>query len=101
MTTVEWHKYPDETPEWDSFLEHFFVTVRYRNSEGKIVTRTELANYNPTAKEGTSLRFYKPSTYQVLAWTKIVFPEPYKEPEPLDMHPDAIAARRYMENHHA
>lgn len=101
MTTVEWHKYPEETPGDGSFLETFFVTVRYRNSEGEIVTKTQLAKYNPTAKEGTSFRFYKPSTYQILAWAKIIFPEPYKEPEPLDMHPDAIAARRYMENHHA
>lgn len=34
-------------------------------------------------------------THKVIAWAEM--PEPYKPPEPFDMHPDAITARKYAE----
>lgn len=99
MSEVEWHPYPDEIPDEDEyFIKNFFVTVMFVNHEAQTVTNTQLAYFNPTAKRGTGLQWYKPTKYKILAWARINFPDPY---EPLDMHPDAIAARRYMENHHA
>ena len=37
----------------------------------------------------------------IVAWMPVKCPKPYYGPDTIDMHPDAIAARRYMENHHA
>lgn len=96
MEDVEWHPYPADIPEEDEFfMTNFFVTVKYTDTRRKTVIKTQLAQFNPTAKRGSALQWYKPSSWNVLAWARINFPKPY---EPLDMHPDAIAARKYAEN---
>lgn len=41
-------------------------------------------------------------TFENISWKKITawaeLPEPYEPPPPLDMHPDAVYAREFMEN---
>ena len=41
-------------------------------------------------------------TFENISWKKITAwaerPEPYEPPPPLDMHPDAVYAREFMEN---
>ena len=38
------------------------------------------------------------SDNDVIAWAEINYPEPYRPPTPLDNHPDAVTARKYMQN---
>ena len=98
MTKVEWHPYPKETPEEHEILSQFFVTVKMKGINGQTVTKTEFGRWMPSvSKTGSSYCFGKPKSQEVTAWARIDMPDPYEE---LDMHPDAIAARRYMENRH-
>lgn len=82
MTHVDWHPYPDEMPDSG---KDYLVTVENRDG----VRRIEIAHFMYlTAWLGLGAEY-------VVAWAEQ--PEPYKEPELLDMHQDAITARKYME----
>lgn len=93
MTKVEWHpmrtvETEDGTIKWEGNTPAPDETVLITYSDGEVGIDTFFQD-----SEGDS---YITFADDVIAWAEL--PEPYKKPEPLDMHPDAIAARRYMEN---
>ena len=85
MTQVEWHPYPKEKPsEEKQYLISFYVYKEKRSG-------VDIEFYDP---DHDDWGIYDDGVYtRVTAWAER--PEPYKEPEPLDMHPDAITARKY------
>ena len=87
MTHVDWKPYPKEKPvEEKEYLISFYDWTRKRYG-------VDMDFYNP---EHDVWDVYDDGAYTgVYAWAEK--PEPYKEPELLDMHQDAITARKYME----
>lgn len=85
MTHIDWYPYPEEKPkEEKQYLISFYVYKEKRHG-------VDIDFYNP---EHDVWDVYDDGVYtRVTAWAER--PEPYKEPEPLDMHPDAITARKY------
>lgn len=93
MTEVEWHpirivENEEGNTEWEGRMPEPYVPVLVTSSYGEIGIDELIDDWDE----------YRFDTLicDVIAWAEL--PDPYKEPEPLDMHPDAIAARRYMEN---
>lgn len=87
MTHVDWHPYPQEKPtEEKQYLISFYVCEEKWYG-------VDIDFYNP---EHDVWDVYDDGAYtRVTAWAER--PEPYKPQEPLDMHPDAITARKYAE----
>ena len=82
-TKTVWHKYPDEKPPKDDW---YLITYLDKSGEKWVITE----EYDK--KKGRFLR--EPFDLNVLAWAYA--PEPFEE-EKVDMHPDAITARKYIE----
>ena len=87
MTHVDWKPYPENKPkEEKQYLISFYVFTENRNG-------VDIDFYDP---KHDVWDVYGGGVYtRVTAWAEK--PEPYKPPEPLDMHPDAITARKYAE----
>ena len=83
-----WNKYPEYWPPKTGF---YFICVQ------------------PGGKRFVQLSYFDGLRFEcefqgmrgIVAWMPVKCPKPYYGPDTIDMHPDAIAARRYMENHHA
>lgn len=84
MTLVDWHPYPDEKPTEQDAYKDFLLTVDI--GSGPFVTKDQ---WLPIGYWDTYL--YK----EVIAWAEM--PEPYRPTNPLDMHQDAVTARKYSE----
>lgn len=84
MTHVDWHPYPEETPQSG---DNYLVTV--------IDQSDHKTRYVGTALFLNVTGWNVSSRYRVIAWAEL--PEPYKPEEPEDNHPDAITARKYAE----
>lgn len=92
MTHVDWNPYPEEKPPKPKQIggEFYLITLSPKiNPPDPIGIGLWLGDTDP-------LQNWKglPDNY-VIAWAEE--PEPYKPQEPLDMHPDAITARKYAE----
>ena len=86
MTKAKWKPYPEFCPPKSGF---YFICVE---SGGKRFV--QLAFF-----DGLRFDIEFQGFRGIVAWMTIDMPEPYSGPDTIDMHPDAIAARRYMENH--
>lgn len=75
----QWNPYPEVTPPEG---EDYLVTIE---SFGEYSTMMDYFNNG---------QWHEFDDEDVRAFRAL--PEPYKPEEPLDMHPDAVAARRYM-----
>ena len=81
MTKIDWHPYPDEQP---TKLRLYLVT--YKNKDhGPCIY---IALYFNGWRIGSLSELD-----DVIAWAEL--PEPYQAPKTLDMHQDAITARKY------
>lgn len=83
MTHVDWHPYPKEKPTEEDAYKDFLLTVDV--GRGAFVTKDQWL----------SVGYW--DTYlqdEVIAWAEL--PKPFEEKK-VDMHPDAITARKYME----
>lgn len=77
MTHVDWHKVPKDGQS---------LLVTYINEDGEIKVTED------TYFKGRFTYCQGELDCKVLAWAEL--PEPYQPPEPLDMHPDAIATKK-------
>lgn len=84
MIKVDWHPFPKEKPKKDG---EYLVTCVGIGGEfvEKLWWQKKLKNFY------NGISFWT----NVIAWAEL--PKPYKQPKPLDMHPDAITARKYAE----
>lgn len=98
MTEVEWHpikfvEYEGEDGQiegrWEGVLPDLYAPVMVTSALGEVGVDELIDDWGDV--------LFDSLVCEVIAWAAL--PDPYKKPEPLDMHPDAIAARRYMENH--
>lgn len=83
---IKWHPYPEVPVPKTKYAEAYLVTA--------ITTITKKTVVRVAYSQGTFDEYR--SAYEVIAWAEL--PEPYKKPEPLDMHPDAVYTREFMEN---
>lgn len=82
---INWHPYPEEKPKDDG---RYLVTLK--SLDGRLNVIEDY--YNELYDKWTTSNCYD---WNVIAWADK--PEPYKPTELLDMHQDAITARKYME----
>ncbi len=83
---IKWHPYPEVPVPKTKQAKAYLVTG--------ITSMTKRTIVRVAYSQG-SFDDYR-GAYEVIAWAEL--PEPYKKPEPLDMHPDAVYAREFMEN---
>lgn len=83
---IVWNKYPENKPKlWTRKL------VTFINDSGQ-----KEVGFDSLIENGGKEVWGLPGfPLKVIAWAEQ--PEPYKEPEPLDMHQDAVTARKYSE----
>ena len=87
---IEWHAERDEDgrlygPNIDC------GTVLITTVKGEVYVESLIEIHDET---GWHVAFATTDPEDVLAWAEL--PKPYKPPKPMDMHPDAVFARKYM-----
>lgn len=84
MKDVDWKPYPENKPSDEDEYQDFLITI------------FDGSNTSVTIDQWLSVGCWdRYLDFEVIAWAEK--PEPYKPQEPLDMHPDAITARKYAE----
>lgn len=95
MSTVKWNPYPKEKPP----MCGLYLVTRRNDESGEVAVDFGIYGVPSLVLIGDKPRtepdFSTYKGYTLLAWAHL--PEPYRPPEPEDMHPDAITNRKYME----
>mgnify|MGYP001778344296 CR=1 FL=1 len=82
---IKWHPYPEVPLPKTEFAEEYLVTAIPKGLTKPVILM---------AYASVNFNTYRDS-FEVTAWAEL--PKPYTPPPPLDMHPDAVYAREFME----